>query len=320
MIENEKSSAEPITSSVLQGSVLGPLLFLIFINDITSCVKNSKIKLFADDCKIYIAFLRTNLENASQLFQDDLNALSQWAAENQLKIVFSKCAILHIGRNNPEFKYYFETEIIPSVNSIRDLGVMITHDLQPYQHILKICNSANTASRLIFKTFYIRSHGFLINMFKTFVRSKLEYACQVWNPHLKKDILALEKCQRKFTKRLPGLSDLPYEERLSRLRLESLELRRIHLDLCLVYKITRGLVDLSFDDFFTAKTTRTRGHRFTLSTKFCKKDIRKYFFSNRVVNIWNSLEPKLVEKDSLQSFKTGLKEAKLEKFLKGGGT
>jgi len=319
IIDGCSSSEGEVTSSVPQGSVLAPTLFLIFINDLESVISHSKIKLFADDSKYYIMFLHENSLQAKVNMQLDNDSLVLWGKENKMRIAFAKCGTLHIGYGNPCNEYNFDDFAIPNVDEIRDLGVQISKDLKFGSHIAKICRSACSSSNLIFRSFRSRSRTFLVNLFKVYVRSKLEYACQVWNPHLKKDINDIEKVQRRFTKRIPRLHNFCYSDRLLILNLERLELRRIHLDLVMVFKIIHGMVDLAFNDYFTYKESNTRGHSFSLSVIRCNKDVRKFYFSSRVVKWWNFLKQQTVNANNLNTFKNRLQDEDLSRFIKGGG-
>ena len=120
---------------------------------------------------------------------------------------------------------------------------------------------------LILKCFLSRDVNSLVRAFTTYVRPRLEYCSVAWNPALKKDIESLEKVQRRFTKRLPGLQHLTYCQRLSRLQLESLELRRLRFDLVFTYKMVFGLIDVNLSDFFKLRNdNRNRGHQYKLFT------------------------------------------------------
>ena len=150
-------------------------------------------------------------------------------------------------------------------------------------------------------------------MFKTYVRSKLEYASSVWNPGYLTDIDLIEKVQRKFTKRIPGLTNLSYSDRLHHLKLDSLELRRLRLDLCMVYKFLHGSVDCDYKQFFTLKSSITRGHRLTLNTKRFNTNLARHSFANRVVNPWNFLTPEVINAQNFSVFRRLL--AKIEQTL-----
>ena len=160
---------------------------------------------------------------------------------------------------------------------------------------------------LIKRTFKYFNAKSLPKLYKTYVRPHLEFCVQVWSPYLVGDIDALEKVQRRATKLIPGLSNLPYEERLKILHLHSLYARRLRGDLILTYRILNGLISISSDDLFTLNTnSRTRGHNLKLYKKRSRLNISKYFFSNRVVSCWNSLPDYVISADTINSFKNRL--------------
>ena len=158
--------------------------------------------------------------------------------------------MLHLGKNNPKNNYIINNYIIPAVSQIRDLGIIITDDLDFGPHCKIITRNAIFAGSMIFKAFETRNTRFLVDMFKTYVRPKVEYAIEIWNPTQASLIDLVENVQRKFTKRIPSVSNLSYQERLIQLDLESLELRRLKTDLTMVYKISNNHTDLNKDEFF----------------------------------------------------------------------
>jgi len=154
------------------------------------------------------------------------------------------------------------------------------------QLLLKLVN-VQTPYYVVFRV------AILLRAFKVYVRPILEFNTTVWLPVQKKDIEAIEKVQRRFTKRLSGLSAYSYSERLQKLNLQSSELRRIHYDLTLTYQIVFSLSLLKCHEFFQLNGRSTaHGHRFKLMKQQCR-GYRRYFFTTRVVNIWNFL-PKYV--------------------------
>ena len=140
------------------------------------------------------------------------------------------------------------------------------------------------------------------------IQSSLEYAIQAWSPYLKKDIEHLEKIQRRATKLVQGLGSLPYEKRLEALKLTSLEKRRLRGDLIEVFKLVTGKENIDYTCLFQLDDAcyDTRGHKFKLKKYRSRLDIRKNFFSNRVVSHWNSLPSHIVEADSVLTFKKRL--------------
>ena len=184
-------------------------------------------------------------------------------------------------------------------------------------HCQKVAARSMQVTNLIFRVFTTRNSDFLVKMYITFVRSRLEYASEIWSPFLAQDIDLIERIQKAFTKRIPGMQNLTYKERLSRLQLETLEKRRLIRDLIMVYKIIFGLINLSFDDFFTFSPIQsTRGHTLKLQINRSRLDVRKYFFSNRIVKVWNFLPSKVVYSCSLSVFKNAVKTVDFSNFLR----
>ena len=186
------------------------------------------------------------------------------------------------------------------LSAVSDLGVIIDYELKFTAHVNKISTRAMTRANLIHKCFLSKNRSSLLRAFKSFVRPVLEYNSPVWSPRLVKDIKRIESVQRRFTKRIPGLENIKYYERLKVLDLESLESRRIKADLILTYKILFGHIQLDVDRYFKFATlSTTRGHNYKLFLNRCCNSVRKHFFSYRVVPIWNSL-PTTVNFSSLQ--------------------
>ena len=145
----------------------------------------------------------------------------------------------------------------------------------------------------------------------------IEYASSVWSPHLVTDIRKVESVQRKFTKRLPGCSHLSYPDRLARLNLDSLDVRRLRHDLILTYKIVFGLTTMNPEDFFTFANSNhnTRGHAYKLLPSHCRVNVRKGFFTERVVKPWNCLPAELHHFSSLSIFKSFVFSTDLSDFV-----
>ncbi len=151
----------------------------------------------------------------------------------------------------------------------------------------------------------------MLRLYKSLVRPHLEYCIQAWRPYLQKDVDKLERVQRRFTKIIPELRNMPYEQRLNKLKLTTLETRRIRGDMLEVFKIVKGLEGLNASDFFEFSTSTTRGHTLKLFKQRSRLDVRKYSFSQRVINEWNSLPEDAINVDTINSFK-----GKLDKFLR----
>ena len=308
------SSVANLICGVIQGSVIGPLMFLIYINDLVVLLSRFgvKVKLFADDAKLYVKVVNTL---AIDELEKALTALSQWADEWQLSISVSKCCVLCIGKVDAGHQFHINDVPLPIVTSCRDLGITVSSSLFFSEHIKDIVRKAHQRANMIHRCFVSRNVRLLVRAFTVYVRPLLEHNSVIWSPLLKQDIKAVEQVQRRFTKRLQGLRDLPYTERLILLNLQSLEVRRLHFDLILCYRIVFGLVSVNKDDFFQLNNASTRGHPYKLYKPFSHCRARTSFFSIRVVNVWNDLPADIVDFRSLHSFKKTIRTADLSKYL-----
>jgi hypothetical protein len=175
-------------------------------------------------------------------------------------------------------------------------------------YINDIVLKAQQRSNIILRSFVSRDVTLLLQAFTVYVRPLLEYNSVVWTPVLKCDIDCVERVQRRFTKRLPGLHNLTYAERLNKLKLITLELRRLHIDLLWCYRIVFGICCLKSDDFFVINVESvTRGHPYKLFKQQCGGGPRFNFFANRIINVWNSLPYDMVDFSSLNTFKRTIK-------------
>jgi hypothetical protein len=304
-----------VLSGVPQGSVCGPLLFNLYVNDIPECVSDCEMVLYADDSRLDID---SSIDNAAEVLARDLNNVAAWAARWQLKLNVMKSGIMHIGIHNPQAAYSVNDVDLPTVDKLKDLGLTVNNNLHFDLYIDSVVARAFRLCSCILNGFYTKSLGFMLKLYTTYVRPLLEYNTVVWSPQTLKYIDKCERVQRYFTKRLLGLWDVSYLDRLGRLKLESLEERRIQFDLICVFKIVHGLVNLPCDAFFVMSTSITRGHSFKLAKTFCKHTFAQHFFTYRVVNIWNSLPENVVCSKSLASFKSNLHACNLALHCKGG--
>ena len=304
------SSSSLVRSGVPQGSVLGPILFLVFINDICNVIsKDVDVKLFADDVKL---FMNITSEASEIIIQSCLDNISQWCNDWQLYLSPSKCTVLSIGTKGYNFNYKINNIPIERVNFFKDLGVIIDQTLTFEKHISKICTTASQRAALILKCFTSREPALLIKAFTTYVRPLLEYASCVWSPYKLHLINKVESVQRRFTKKLFGLYNVSYPDRLVYLGIDSLEVRRLKCDLVMYFKILHNLIDVDPKLYFTtAGHNLTRGHALKLHKPICSNNIQLHNFKCRAINAWNSLNNETVMNNNVNTFKTKLKYVNL---------
>ena len=301
-VGNTLSHSQDVLSGVPQGTVLGPLLFLCFSSDINSVVKHSNISMYADDTKI---FRTCNNKDECKALQNDINSVSKWASQWQLRLNPDKTKHLRIGKCRYEHVFNLNGVNIIQVNSICDIGVFIQSNLKFSDHCNSIVKKAFFNVRNIFNTFKGHSPEFYVTLFKTYVRPILESSSQVWSPNLQYNIDKLESVQRHFTKRIPGFSDIPYPSRLTVLKLESLESRRIKADLTLYYKLINGRVCINVENSIRPFHSH-RGHSKHLYRFYSRTETRKHFWTNRIVSYWNKLTEDIVSAKNVKCFKKKL--------------
>ena len=305
------SSAEIVLNGVPQGSCLGPVLFCLFINDLPLVVHHSTIKMFADDVKLYCSL--TNSDEAS-LLQKDLDAVHNWCNANSMFVNENKCRVVHyFGKVEQSYQYHLAGHSILPVENFRDLGVHFDSSLRFDKHVSEVTRKANyqlLCLRRNFRKFNLHS---FIAIYKSTVRPILEYNSSVWYPLNKNDRARVEKIQQRATKLVPYLKHLPYENRLHRLGLSSLQFRRDRADIINTFRIIKGIDNINTSQFFTFNdTNRTRYHPHKLYPSLSKRKIGQHSFYSRVWKPWNDIPPKTFLTDDINKFKTRLAETNFQ--------
>ena len=283
-----------VISGVPQGSILGPLLFIMFINDMPHAILgDSKISLYADDSKI---FKKVDSYHDCMDLQQQLDHLVEWSKRWRLNFNASKCKIMSITRKILPFRYQYHIAGTPleRVTSMNDLGILVQDNLLWDDHIRRIVGRANR--NLFFIKRAIGEHApFKAKMilYTSLVRSQLEYGSTVWAPITKQNIELLERVQRRGTKYICNYQDLTYKERLLRTKLVPLTFRREMLDCQFAHKARSGILGTYVHDICSVMATRHNARLDRDNTKIQPKlvgsETYSHYYTNRLPHIWNSL-------------------------------
>ena len=309
VVEESFSNIVSVTSGVPQGSVLGPLLFVIFIQGLIEAInkkcKETTVYAFADDIKL----LSTNKQNLQQA----LTIVDKWVDEWALQLNRDISEHFTI-RQTICHTFYMNNKSVPKVTSVRDLGITISDNLSWKQYINKIRAKANILSNTILRTFSPNNTTLIVNLFKTYVRPIVEYHTCSWSPYQQSDITDIESIQRAFTRKLcqrANISFCSYNDRLEKLKLETLQCRRVKRDLVYIFKILHQYVDVSFTDHFQFSNFNghfLRRHNLHLVRPTPAKTlVRDNFYATRAVKHWNNLPEDIVNSQTLSVFKSRLK-------------
>ncbi len=324
VVEGEKSPNVTVDSGVPQGTVLGPLLFLCYINDIPNSVK-SQIRLFADDCLLYRPI---NSFKDHDILQQDLDNLQKWANDWGMKFNAKKCFLLS-SRNKSSYFYSINNQILQRVQDTPYLGIIISEDLKWKTHITKITKRANSTLGFLRRNLRHCPQPCRKNAYIALVRSKLEYGSVVWDPYLQGDVDRIERVQRSaarfITKDYRSREEGSVTAMLETLELAPLHERRRLQRLTLLYKVVEGNVPaILIEDYLTpqrpkrtvkakqfkdyhhsnivANSTNNNSKCFQLT--FAKHENLKNSFFPRTVLDWNKLSDRVITAESIESFKT----------------
>ena len=318
VVNGQHSYPEKVVSGVPQGTVLGPVLFIVYLNDLQSCIKHSITSSFADDTRLKKTIQSTE---DSKLLQEDLENAIQWSKENNMVLHQSKFELLAHNTDNSKLLQELPFTIgfceyttpdgstISPKSAVKDLGVTLTPELSWSLHVSKIADDSRRMAAWIFSVFYERSAEVMLILYKALVRSRAEYCCPLWHLTKIEDIMRLEAVQRTFTSRIREVRHLTYWERLKELKINSMQRRRERYILIHVYKIAKNLAPNDINMKF--HETKRRGSCVIIPSinKQSKAKYQTLYDSSFHIvggKMWNLLPAGIKNKPSLSSFKSSL--------------
>ena len=308
VVDGARSKPVDVMSGVPQGTVLGPLLFLLHINDLPSVV-TSQVRLFADDCLMY----RPIRSIADQVaLQCDLSALERWGSAWGMRFNASKCQVMHICKphNTKPYMYSLCDTILETVSEAKYLGVTLTHELSWSTHVNLVATKANRTLGFLRRNLRKCPVALKETAYISMVHSVLEYASPIWDPHLRKDCDQLERVQRRAARFTCGdyRSRASVTQMLAKLGWRDLEDRRRDLRLALLFKVIKGHVAVMAETLdLTKADSRTRAnHPHKLRIPRARTKALKNFITHRSISDWNALPAHVVVATTTDSFKAHL--------------
>jgi hypothetical protein len=307
-----QSEESPVDSGVPQGSVLGPCLFTVFIDDLEVEIELTElgtfIVKFADDTKGLQVI--QNEEDRNRM-QRALDLLSKWADEWGMEFNVEKCKVMHVGRQNPHYEYQMKGKKLATTEEEKDVGVYVTKNLKPSSQCHRAAVRATAVLNQLSKNFHYRDKRTFVKLYIQYVRPHLEFAVPAWSPWSRGDQEELERVQQKAVRMVSGLKGTSYEDKCKELKLQTLQERRVQQDMALAHKYIVGGMDAD-KMFYKLNDTNRVGTRqaadpTSIAVRYSRTDIRKHSFGVRVAETWNKLDPEIRNSETTKKFKARLK-------------
>ena len=316
-VDGEFSSWEDVVSSVLQGSVLGGILFNIFVDDIDDVILEqilTAILKFADDTKV--AKVVETEEDVKEM-QKIVDELSRWAKRWEMKFNADKCKVMHCGNKNPCATYMMDGVELGVIKEERDLGIRVTDTMKPTRQCAIAAKSANFALSQLQRSFHFRRKKDVVPLYKTFVRPKLEFGVAAWSPWTEADVKEMEKVQERLIRMLSDVRGENYEEKLKDAGLTTLKERRERGDVIEVFKVMRQINNIDETKWFRRVREEARPLRSNtlvdtegeevrkevLEVERAKLEVRRNSFMVRAPKSWNSLPDCVRNQKTVNGFK-----------------
>ena len=300
VVNGVKSDWAPVVSGVPQGTVLGPLLFSLHINDIMSDIE-SEIRLFADDCVCYREI--KDIEDTLKL-QKDIDRLGIWARKWGMRFQPVKCNMMQLTNkhNKIQASYTLEGTVLENVDGIKYLGVTITSDLKWNSHIRNVCSKANRTLGFLRRNMFSCPKDVKGAAYKSMVRPILEYGSTVWDPHyngLNDELENVQKRAARFVTRNYSYETGSMTGILEELKWETLQKRRKDNRLILLYKGLKGKARIPTDDLIPKNRRCRNQHSLVFQIPTASKDAYLKSFFPQTIRDWNVLPDSLISSAEL---------------------
>ncbi|XP_071500419.1 uncharacterized protein [Diadema antillarum] len=308
VLEGTNSHPATVISGVPQGTVLGPLLFLTYINDLPSFVQ-SEFRMFADDCLLY---RHISSQTDADRLQEDLTNIQGWETKWQMSLNPSKCEVLRVTnkvKNVIHSSYSLHGVKLPVVDNAKYLGVHINSKLSWKTHIDNTCKKANSTRGFLQRNLHGCPKKIKEQAYVTYVRPILEYASTAWDPHCQDQIRKLEMVQRRAARFTLGDFHPRHSvsEMLHSLKWQSLAERRAQLKVIMLFRILHQLIAILPEPPYIYPVTRSSGRRPTqYRQQFCRTSGFQNSFFPSVILFWNQLPTSVTAASSLEQFRRQL--------------
>ena len=309
LVDGKLSRKEKVISGVPQGTVLGPLLFLIYINDLEESVKYSILRIFADDSKIV---KEVKAQNDHLKLQEDLDSTINWATDNNMELNEKKFQLLQYGKDELKTAYVISNnKPLTKEEDVKDLGIFLSESLSWEKQLTEAVKKARKYTGWLLRSFFSRRPEVIISLYQTYVIPRLEYGSILWSPYKISDIEKIEAVQRTITSKVDGMTNLNYHQRLHSLKLYSLMRRRERFIAIHMYKIANGLVPNNLSlEFYNTSRYGIKCRKPKLRGSSHLSTVRRHYFTFTGPAIFNILPNEVKQSENLQQFKR-----RLDRFL-----
>ena len=309
-----RSRSTEVTSGVIQGSVLGPQFFSIFIDSLLCKISKliPETYAYADDIK----FVNGVTDEDYLISSAAIDIVSTWSAANKMPLSADKCIVWHYGANNPNRIYKIDGQPLPGSADFKDLGILRSIPNMYSKHVAYVASSNRRLSGLISRCLTNSDLEVKWRAFNIYVKPRLMYASSVWSPHYVYEKKAIENVQRRFSKRLPGMASLSYEQRLLELSITTLEHARVDADLLFLFRTINGLhgVNLNTIGLQLSPNNERSGCCRLLQPRPITNSVGNLFLF-RSARLWNSLPKDILLSSSIKQFKESLHSMHLSSYM-----